>query len=242
MVTVMIQETPVFDRGNIPTSIVDSQTEWQPARVRMAAPGVSLRLDNDGPQIEWRRAAQEARLSSNAYSGQASNDNEAWPLQKLLRTEGNDHCLALAERYRAVHELATVVVHLVGQDPSDLYVLHEQDDEGRTKGVKKVKGKKADIVTFPRTPSGPIARAWNGDWRMLASIDAKRELAFLRGKLAYVPKILDGFEWAVVDSMTLEEIGKRLGAGSKGAKGEARARIFDGFGIVDRFWQEARAA
>jgi hypothetical protein len=42
--------------------------------------------------------------------------------------------------------------------------------------------------------------------------------------------------------MTLAEIGSRLGAGSKGAKGEARARIFDGFEIVDRHWRSQRAA
>lgn len=93
-----------------------------------------------------------------------------------------------------------------------------------------------------KTRAAPVPKKWNGDWPLLASIDAKRELAVLRHRLAYVAKILDAFEWAVVDSLTLAEIGARLGAGTKGAKGEARARIFDGFGIVDRFWRSQHAA
>jgi hypothetical protein len=85
--------------------------------------------------------------------------------------------------------------------------------------------------------AAPVPKKWNGDWPILAAIDAKRELAIVRAKLAYVPTILDAFEWSVVDGLTLDEIGKRLGAGSKGAKGEARARVFDGFGILDRYWR-----
>lgn len=234
----MIEEIPVFDRSTMLPILVDTPDEWQPARSRIKARGVALKLSSDGPDVEWRLDGQAARITSNKFSGQAANDNEDWPLQKLLRTESNDHCLALAERYRAIHDLATMPVEIAGKEPNTLYVLQDQDVEGRSKGTKTVSGRKATIETFPRRGGSPIPQKWNGDWRLLSAIDAKRELAMLRGRLAYVPTILDGFEWAVVDGLTLAEIGVRLGAGSKGAKGEARARIFDGFGIVDRFWRQ----
>lgn len=210
--------------------------------MRIHSRGVRVQIPSDGPDVHWRLRSQAARITSNDYSGQVANDNEAWPLAKLLRTEKNDHCLALAERYRATHDLATLPVQLIGKEPNDLYLAQEQDEEGRNKGTKTVTGRKAMVETFPRRSGAPIPCKWEGDARLLASIDADRELAYLRGRLGYVPKILEAFEMAVVDDMTLEAIGKALGAGSKGAKGEARARIFDGFGIVDRYWRTARAA
>lgn len=191
-----------------------------------------------------------AWYSSQWSSGQEANDNEDWPLQKLLRTEKNEHCLNLAVRYRNLHDTATMPTQLVGREAVDLYVIHSKDEEGRDKGPKVVTGKRANIDTPPRRAAvtsdetkkraAPVPKAWTGDWPVLAAIDAKREIALLRAKLAYVPTIIDAFEWSVVDGLTLEAIGKRLGAGSKGAKGEARARIFDGFGIVDRHWRGQR--
>ncbi len=134
----------------------------------------------------------------------------------------------------------------------DLFIVRNEDKDGRDKGQKVVTGKKAIMDTTARRAvatndetkkrAASVPKKWNGDWPILAAIDAKRELAVIRAKLAYVPKILDAFEWSVVDGLTLEEIGKRLGAGSKGAKGEARARVFDGFGIVDRYWECGRMA
>lgn len=186
-----------------------------------------------------------AHYSSNFHSPQAANDNQDWPLQKLLRTERNAHCLALAERYRELHDTATNQVELVGKEADNLYIVQNVDEDGKVNGAKVVRGKKAFVDAQPsRNRAAPVPKKWNGDWPILAAIDAKRELAIIRAKLAYVPKILDAFEWSVVDSLTLEEIGKRLGAGSKGAKGEARARVFDGFEIVDRHWrsQERKAA
>lgn len=234
----MRDELPVFDRSTMLPVLVDTPTEWQPRRLRVSVPRVIIRLPNDGPDVEWRLDAQAARVASNSNSGQTSTYTEDWPLQKLLRTESNNHCLALAERYRGIHDLAAMPVELVGADPVDLYVVQNQADDGKNKGAKRLTGRMATVETFPRRGSAPIPRRWNGDWRILSSIDAKQELAILRGKLAYVSKILEAFEMAVVDGMTLEAIGKQLGGGSKGAKGEARARIFDGFEIVDRFWQQ----
>lgn len=223
----------------------------------MRAHGVIVRMLGDPPpRFDLDDASSEeldqwikdstAWYSSNFYNG-AVYDNADWPLQKLLRTERNEHCLDLAQRYRDLHDTATRPCQLIGRETDSLYVVHNQDEEGRDKGPKVVTGKKANVDTPARRSAvasdetkrraAPVPKAWTGDWPILAAIDAKRELAYLRARLAYVPAILDAFEWSVVDGLTLEEIGKRLGAGSKGAKGEARARIFDGFGIVDRYWQ-----
>ncbi|WP_457660954.1 hypothetical protein [Sinorhizobium medicae] len=242
---------PVFDRRDTLPAMVDGADEWQPARTRIKARGMTVRLPSDGPSVERRLALHAVWASSNRYSGQAANDNHDWPLAKLLRTEKNEHCLALAERYRDLHDTAETPL-LTGREATDLYVVHDFDEEGRDKGVKVLTGRKANMDTAPRrivmagsetkTRSAPVPKKWQGDSPLIASIDAKRELAVLRYRLAYVPAILDGFEWAVVDGLTLADIGARLGAGSKGAKGEARARIFDGFGIVDRYWRQQREA
>ncbi|MBB2720571.1 hypothetical protein EFR00_17550 [Rhizobium sophoriradicis] len=248
----MTEEIPVFDRRDTILPIVQSADEWAPGRARIKSKGIHLRLPNDGPDIEWRQAAQAARLTSNTLRGQHANDNEDWPLAKLLRTERNETCMALAERYRALHDAATMPTELIGREATNLFLVHREDGNGKSKGVKVVAGRKANLDTPAKriamagvdgkAMGAPVAKKWNGDQAILAAIDAKRELAILRARLAYVPKILDAFEWAVCDGMTLEAIGKRLGAGSKGAKGEARARIFDGFEIVDRFWRDRRRA
>ncbi|MBB2794420.1 UNVERIFIED_ORG: hypothetical protein GGD58_003290 [Rhizobium pisi] len=248
----MTEEIPVFDRRDILLPIVESADEWVPARTGIRSNGFSIRLPNDGPDLEWRQAAQAARLTSNTFRGQHANDNEDWPLAKLLRTERNELCLTLAERYRALHDAATMPTQLIGREATDLFLVHREDDNGKSKGVKVVNGRKANLDTPAKRivmagadgkrSAVPVAKKWNGDEPIIAAIDASLELAILRARLAYVPKILDAFEWAVCDGLTLEAIGKRLGAGSKGAKGEARARIFDGFEIVDRFWRGRRRA
>ncbi|MET3854427.1 hypothetical protein [Rhizobium sp. OAE497] len=240
-------EVPVFDRRHSLPDLIDQDLEWAPARTLIKGGGVKVTLPNDGPSPDHRIRAGVAWYSSHPYSGQADNDNKDWPLEKLLRTEGNDHCLALAERYRDLHDASTRPTQLIGRETDNLYLVQNEDGEGKSKGTKVVTGKKAVVDTPPRRASlltsdskkraAAVPKKWTGDWPILSAIDAKRELAILRAQLAFVPKILDAFEWSVVNSLTLDEIGKRLGAGSKGGKGEARARIFDGFTIVDRFWQ-----
>ncbi|TWF53311.1 hypothetical protein [Neorhizobium alkalisoli] len=241
-------EIPVFDRRDTMPALSDDadSQQWQPCRSPPMR-SVTAKLVSDGPSVTWRLDAQAARLTSNAYRGQADNDNFDWPLQKLLVTERNDRCLQLARRYRDLHDNATRPTQLIGKEADNLYIVHRTDEDGKSKGVKVVTGKKANVDRPARrivmagsetkTRAAAVPKNWNGDWPILSAIDAKRELAFLRSKLAFVPKILDAFEWAVCDNLTLAEIGERLGAGSKGGKGEARARIFDGFGIVDRYWQ-----
>ncbi|WLS03108.1 hypothetical protein [Shinella oryzae] len=253
----MEKDIPVFDRRHMLPAIVD-KGEWAPRRIRIKSTGVTVRMPGDPPPSKpmedlgahdldmWIRNAT-AWYSSQWTSGQEANDNTDWPLQKLLRTEKNEHCLDLAIRYRDLHDTAMAPTQLIGREPEDLYDVQNRDKEGRWKGPKIVNNKRVNpavptqraVASTEETKkrAATVPKKWNGDWPILAAIDAKRELAFIRAKLVYVPAILDAFEWSVVDGETLEEIGKRLGAGSKGAKGEARARIFDGFGIVDRYWR-----
>ncbi|MGL3605759.1 hypothetical protein ACSV9I_04540 [Rhizobium sp. G187] len=219
--------------------------EWPASNMGPHRPATLKGAKVTGSDIDAFRQRGVAVYSSSFHEPQAANDNQDWPLAKLLRTERNDHCLALAERYRDLHDTATRPTELVGKEANNLYLVQNVDEEGKLKGAKVLKGKKAVVDVQPRRNlAAPVPKKWQGDWPILAAIDAKRELAIIRAKLAYVPKILDAFEWSVVDNLTLEEIGKRLGAGSKGAKGEARARVFDGFEIVDRHWraQDRRAA
>ena len=234
------EEVAVFDRRYVIERLIEPANDWQPPK-QSKIRGRTITVPTDGPTVEWRISAQAARITSNKFSGQAANDNEAWPLAKLLRTEGNTHCLELAEHYRDIYGLAHMP-ELKGTAPDDLYVVHDTDEEGRDKGPKRIIGRKSNQTTAPRRNAKPVVKAWSGDWPILAAIDARRELAYLRAKLAYVPKIIDAFELAVIDGLTLYDIGLRLGAGTKGAKGEARARIFDGFEIVDRYWRVNRAA
>ncbi|GHC66697.1 hypothetical protein [Limoniibacter endophyticus] len=240
------KERAVFDWSDSPHEFLDHMAEWTPPR-RTQLAGVAIRLPEEGPTIEWRLSAQAARITSNKFSGQHANDNQEWPLAKLLRTEGNAHCMQLAERFRALWDTAHQPVQLIGTAADNLYVVHNQDGEGRSKGVKRLRGKKAQIDTpakqrvrtndETKKRAAPIAKKWNGDAPLIAAIDAKVELGMIRAKLAVTSQIIDAFESLVVEGKTLEETGLSLGFGTKGAKGAARALMMTGFEIVDRFWQ-----
>ncbi|MBY5563594.1 hypothetical protein [Rhizobium leguminosarum] len=194
----------------------------------------------------------KAWYSSNFCRDQHANDRRDWPLEKLLNTEQNDHCLRLARRYRHLHDVATLPTELIGTDAADnVYIVHKEDAEGKPKEIKVVTGKRANVDTAPtraaamtsetKRRAALVPKKWQGDMPLLAKIDAGRELAYLRARLAVTDNIISAFEMAVLDGDTLEAIGRALGAGSKGAKGAARAWVFDGFQIVDRFWQRRAA-
>ena len=240
-----MNETPVFDRAHLPTPLIDAADDWAPARTRIRLRGQPVCIVDDGPAVERRLSLQRVWASSQRWDGRpVANDD--WPLRKLLVTEKNDHCLSLAVRYRDIHDKASMPTELVGRDPENLYEVRNVDVDGKDKGIKRVAGRQADVSVEPKRScagskatkqrAAQVAKAWRGDMPLINAIDARRELAIVRAKLGYVPAILDAFEMAVVDGLTLADIGKALGAGSKGAKGEARARIFDGFGILDRHW------
>src|SRR4051812_46523121 len=111
-----LKDMPVFDRRHSLPEIIDEHTDWAPIRTRIKFGGSKVVLLNDGPSDDHRIRAGVAWYSSHACSGQAANDNADWPLGKLLRTEGNDHCLSLAERYRDLHDTATRPTQLIGRE------------------------------------------------------------------------------------------------------------------------------
>lgn len=246
------KDVPVFDRASVSTSILSRADEWNPAKTRIRLCGKPVAILDDGPTKAKRKAISEAQRTSAKCDDAARNDNDDWPLKKLLLTEKNEYCLGLAARYRDVYDKATMPTDLIGREPDGLYEVRNRDADGRDKGAKELTGKRQDVSIEPKKAkatsddtkqrAAPVPKKWQGDIPLVNAIDARRELAMLRARLAYVPKILEAFEMAVIDNFTLAEIGNALGAGSKGAKGEARARIFDGFEIVDRYWQRRRAA
>ncbi|MDQ0317361.1 hypothetical protein [Amorphus orientalis] len=216
--------------------------------------GKVVRLPNDGPSIEHRIKAQAAWVTSQKYSGQVANDNQDWPLAKLLKTEGHERHLRLAERYRRMYENARAIVELAGRDPGDdIYQARRTDLDPSTgrlvdKGVRAIGPAKGAtggrrLRTDPSDPWGapkPTPKPWNGEWVVLERIDAQRALARAQAALGVLQ---DAFEAAVVGNDTLEEIGRAFGVGNKsGAKGAGRALVFLGFDAVEAHWRRERAA
>jgi hypothetical protein len=243
---------PVFDRrDHLPDLTEDlSQSEWAPSRARVTAKGVRVAFPGDPANagIDGFIARGTAWYSSHFFSGQVANDNKDWPLEKLLNTEKNEHCLRLARRYRHLHDTATGPTQLIGTDASEnVYLVHNEDENGRHKEIKLVAGRNANVETAPTNKvsatgklkklAAPVAKKWQGDMPLISKIDAIAELSFIRSRLAVTDNIIAAFEAAVVDGHTLDAIGRARDAGSKGAKGAARAWIFDGFQIVDRYWR-----
>lgn len=246
----MNRETPVFDRARELPRIVDTDGEWTG---KPPAPRAKLcfRYGLDGPSLQWRQDAQAARLTSNRYRGQAANDNIDWPLGKLLRAEGEDYLLKVAERYRDMWNAATAPNDLVGRDLADnIYIMSRTDLDESTgtlvdKGAKKVTGKKARL-DIPATRAvmadpdktkqraKPIAKKWQGDWPLLHHIDCGRELAAARQALGW---LRDAFEAAVCHGEKLEAIGREHGVGNpKGAAGGGRALVFLGLQCMNEYW------
>lgn len=211
--------------------------------------GKVIKLPGDGPTIEYRTLANTAWQSSRHYSGQFTAANDNWPLAKVLRRDGFDYFLTLAERYRSVYDRANVPVELIGKDPSDdIYIVQRtalDDSTGhiRTKGTKRTTGTSHPIpehaaIAFSGKRPKPVAKAWNGDRPLLDRMDAADELAALRSALGV---ICEPFEAAVVEGDTLEAIGKREGTG-QGAGAAGRALVMRGFMAIDQHWQRSRQA
>jgi hypothetical protein len=249
-------DNPVIDIAEAArelSAVVDEQGDWTPPPVRVPRGQPFFRYGLDGPSIDMRLDAQAARLTSNRYRGQAANDNKDWPLGKQLRAENNDHCLALAERYRDMWQAANMPCDIVGRDLADnVYLMHRTDLDASTgkladKGLKKVKGKKARldmpakraVAADPdktKQRAKPMPKKWNGDWPLLHHIDASRELAAVQGALGW---LREGFEAAVCHGETLEAIGRNHGAGNKkGAAGGGRVLVYLGLQCIDEFWSK----
>lgn len=245
----------VFDSGRLSTRLLERRKdlEWSPPRATAKSRGKVIFTIADGPSVEHRIRAQSAWISSSRHSGQAANDNVDWPLAKLLRAEGNDYLLRLAERYRDMWNAANMPCELVGRDLADnIYLMADiREDEStgtrKNKGVKKVKGKKARLDVPPRQAlrtrseqpkgrSAAVPKKWQGDWPLLHHIDCRRDLSAAQSALG---PLREAFEAAVVGGETLEAIGRDHGVGNKaGAKGAGRALVYTGLQCLDEFWRK----
>ena len=246
-------DKPVFDVAHELPQLFDLTGEWTPPR-STRLPGIPVfRCGSDGPSPAFRIDSGVAYYSSNRFRGQAANDNHDWPLAKLLRSEGNDYLLGIAQRYRDIHDAANAPHDLVGRDLADnIYImadLREDESTGHlvNKGPKKVTGRKAKVDEPGRRAvaadpdktkkrSKPIPKKWNGDWPLLHHIDATWELAAVQATLGW---LREAFEAAVVGGETLEAVGRKHGVGNKaGAKGAGRALVYLGLQCVDEFWRK----
>lgn len=236
---------PVFDRRDrLPTLEEDAtKHEWAPARTKITVRGTTVRMlgEPDHQDVDGFIARGSAWYSSQAWDGSPANDNRDWPLGKLLRAEGNDMMLAVAERYRKLQESVEACSELKGQDyeAGEFNLCQRSDFSGylgemKLKGVRRLKREEAEGQI--RRNAVQVPRRWNGDAALLTKVDNERILVRLR--LALGP-IVDDFEDAVCGNATLEQIGRRRGVGNAtGAKGAGRVLVFLGFTIVDQELQE----
>jgi hypothetical protein len=233
----------------------DDAEAWHGSR-KAAPRGTVVRVgDGDGPEPSRLVYIVTQRFLADACEGeQRVADNDNWPLLKVLRRDGLDHCVALAERYRRVFDRATDDVLLMGSDAEpDMFTARRMDiDESSgmliNKGMTRLKGRKHPVPEIaptralrtdtdqPKGRSKAVPKVWHGDDPLIAHIDAKSELAGLRYALHrhVVP-----FEAAVCESETFDEIGRRLGFISDSAS-RARPFIMSGFQRVDSYWQRHR--
>lgn len=228
------------------------EIEWSPRRVEAPRRGRAVIRPGDGPSPDQFISSALAW-----YAGEpreAANDN--WPLAKVLRRDGLDHCLSLAERYRDVFDRAHSPIDLIGHElGDDIFLMHRIDLDSNTgdlkdKGPKRVTGKRhPEPNNSPRhglrtNPDQPMQRArkvpkvWNGDWPILDRMDSVNELAALRSELGW---LAEPFEAAVVDGDRLEDIGARDGAG-QGAGAAGRVLVMRGMKAVDHYWSGRRQA
>lgn len=228
------------------------EIEWSPRRLP-APRGKTVVRPGDGPSPE-QFIASGLTWYAGGEPREAANDN--WPLAKVLRRDGLDHCLSLAERYRDVFDRAHSPIDLLGHElGDDIFLMHRTDLDTSTgdlkdKGPKRVTGKRhPQPNTTPRhglrtDPDQPMQRArkvpkvWNGDWPILDRMDSVNELAALRTELGWLAR---PFEAAVVDGDRLEDIGGREGAG-QGAGAAGRVLVMLGMKAIDHHWGRRRQA
>ena len=252
----MINEIPVFDRACLSTAVIEQPGDWQPPRIAGGKVKVRYRLPDGGPTAAEVDKRIEAWTSPSAWFPDHDNDNTNWPLAKTLRTEKRIHALMLAERYRAIFDLASSDVLLVGHDKSEdifaagLSALNRTVMDASTgpiayKGVAilkaKGKGDHAPSRAVPTTDetkrrAKPMAKPFTADNAIAARLDAQAELTTIRSKLGPIGPF---FEMAATDSVTFEEIGNLRGIASrKGATGAGRVLVDLGLEICARHWRE----
>jgi hypothetical protein len=262
-------DVPVLDRRGLSLSAADQldarDGEWSPPKTRIRAPGIKVSFpgerkpdpitaDSKPEEIDAFIAQGKAWYSSNRFDASHDNDNQDWPLAKLLKTENELDKLVLAIRYRQLHNATSAVVDLVGKDMADnVYLVHRSELDESTgrlkfKEVKQVTGKKANVETSAKRKvvtfkgkglASPVAKPFVGDEPINRKIDAESELAWLRSRLGLICR---AFEAAVIDGHTLQQIGTDHGVGNpKGASGAGRALVFLGFTELESCWAQDKA-
>lgn len=211
-----------------------------------------------------RQTGQRARIARHQFAGgfmpAPANDNQAWPLLKALRQDGESDLIAIAERYRQLWDAASNVPLGTAQ-PNDLFVVpryaKRDDPDNRTRGaletshaggefaggkVMRETGQIAErrIVDEARNPERHATariRTYRGENGLVAIIDARRDMARLHGALG---PLVEPFEEAVIHSATLVEIGQARGIGQH-ASGAGKMAVMIGmhavrteFEIMDR--------
>lgn len=250
-----MREVPVFDRIAVPEPFLDSAhthpEDLEPIGRQASTPEVRAAARE---RVARKTMIETARLSIlrrgiaiHQSAGKLerhlkpANDNaQDWPLAKFLRTERRFAALMVAERYRKLHDAATTDVTLSGQayggelDNAHRLDLDESTGDLRDKGERGTRGKDKPDVTVMPGGAAP-ARKWNGDNVVNNRIDARQELAVLRGKMGMC---LPFFEMAVIDRASLEEVGNLFGIkNQKGATGSGRALVDIGLDIAARHWR-----
>lgn len=181
-----------------------------------------------------------------------ANDNQAWPLLQVLRKEGNDELVPVAERYRATHDRA-MQEPLAGTWHDDLYVVPKHasktDPDGRTQGAKvtvhlagnmsgghvvrecskMAEYRRTNGINNPPRRSISKAKEWHGEDNVAAVLDARSELARYQAALG---PLRETFEDAVLHSATLTEIGESMGAALKTGGAVGKALVMLGLEVV----------
>lgn len=163
-----------------------------------------------------------------------ANDNQGWPLAKLLRAEGRDDLLRVAARYRQLDAVASNPSPLVGSDlegavPLDQRTWLRPDGELAYKGARRLTARGFDDEE-PTRNGLPLPKKWTGDDPLNAMIDAKKAMERLRGRLGPLSEFVDD---ACIHGETLEAIGRSRGIGNEaGAKGAGRALVFLGLEVL----------
>jgi hypothetical protein len=190
------------------------------------------RLVEGETETQLRQTHVIRRAQGFAWTSPA-NDNQAWPLLKALRQDGNEALVRVAERYRALWDRAHQVPMGTAQ-PNDLFVVPKyaakDDPDNRTRGaletahtdgehaggkVLRETGAVAEKRIRDGTPNPPRratsrVRTDHTEDTLISIIDARRDLARLHAALG---PLVDAFEEAVVDCSTLAEVGASRGIG-----------------------------
>ncbi|MBX5303097.1 hypothetical protein HJB93_28350 [Rhizobium sp. NLR12b] len=203
------------------------------SQARLDKKEVREKLVNEGKAIKKQiRRISKRQAVGKEWDGKAANDNPSLPIIKALLAEGNNDLLPALLLYRRVEAAATSGAELVGnaigteplQAEQELW-LDEKTGAIQRKGQKQSKAKDAqpwraqatDVFKWTYTKQLPaqVPTKWNGDVKVIARIDGKRQLAELRALLG---PLVQPFEEAALHGATLEKVGMMAMTGATSSR------------------------